>query len=367
MAGELGAVSSGCGPMGDAVLRQLLLCYHTCGHTVGDSTFSEESSQHPTSQVQRPSQPRLFAPPMRKACALALCIAVAALETALHSASATAAPPPPPVTVVSWAQLTAACGKHTTNAAAVDIVLAPGFSCGDFDQSIKLGASTAAVTVHGNGHVLDAQGRDQFFDVEDGASLTLKNLTLRNGSSLGSGGAIYCQQSTVRIESSVLERNAGVAIAAGAGSDEGGSEGSSSSSSNSSSSRARDSNSWLHKFCGGCSSATFQSCDTYGQRCADGSICNDCGYGAGAVYSIGCALTVESSTLAENTANFGGGVTALRGSTVRILASALHGNTGSGAGAIYSAESSLFVDAASVVSNNSAPQILKRGNGTRGS
>ncbi|HYC62806.1 MAG TPA: cadherin-like domain-containing protein [Thermoanaerobaculia bacterium] len=58
---------------------------------------------------------------------------------------------------------------------------------------------TESVIINGNGTIIDADQLDRVFDVKAGATLTLNDLHVRNGWTIGSGGAIAAQSATLNL------------------------------------------------------------------------------------------------------------------------------------------------------------------------
>ena len=108
-----------------------------------------------------------------------LALAVLALAGPSHAASRSSAD------VATWADLAAAVATSGT------YTLAPAFSMDGFSASHGQGIGIGVdVTILGQGVVLDAKEAGTFF--VNGASLTLKNLTLQNGYvDYHQGGAVY--------------------------------------------------------------------------------------------------------------------------------------------------------------------------------
>jgi hypothetical protein len=99
--------------------------------------------------------------------------------------------------ILSWKALDSAI---SFKAGEISVALSPSFTMeGYFDGAFGYGIylpSNAWVTIEGNGATFDAGGHGTFFEVGYGArvgtnaSLTLNNITLKNGLVTGSGGAI---------------------------------------------------------------------------------------------------------------------------------------------------------------------------------
>ena len=103
-------------------------------------------------------------------------------------------------TVNNWAEL-----KNAINDVAIikldgdDVYYAEGTSI-----SISFGT----VTIYGDGHTIDAQRLNaRIFEVESGATLTLKNLILKNVTQTGDGGAIYNDGGTLNVANCTFTNN----------------------------------------------------------------------------------------------------------------------------------------------------------------
>ncbi len=82
-------------------------------------------------------------------------------------------------------------------------VVAIDLPAGTYKLSSVLAITRGSVTVNGADRaktVIDAGGTDRAFDVASGASLTLHNLTITNGSSAAEGGAIRAADSTITLD-----------------------------------------------------------------------------------------------------------------------------------------------------------------------
>jgi hypothetical protein len=89
--------------------------------------------------------------------------------------------------LATWEELVTAVATSGTYA------LAPGFSMQGFPGGRGLTLRKGVnVTILGQGAVLDASSRGQFFLIETGASLTLKDLTLRHGANTEVSGRHSC-------------------------------------------------------------------------------------------------------------------------------------------------------------------------------
>ena len=71
-------------------------------------------------------------------------------------------------------------------------------------QTILINASN--VIINGNGHKINAQNRMRIFYIT-GNNITIRNITLENGFSIGEGGAIYASSKDINIVDSVLTSN----------------------------------------------------------------------------------------------------------------------------------------------------------------
>lgn len=80
----------------------------------------------------------------------------------------------------------------------------------EFDDGILINKN---VTIDGNGHFIDAKSNNRIFNVVN-CSLTLKNITLKNGYYYGYGGAICAESSVINLEDVVFCNN--VALIGGA-------------------------------------------------------------------------------------------------------------------------------------------------------
>ena len=106
-----------------------------------------------------------------------------------------------PIEVNNWAALKDAI----SNGAVIELA-------GD-DVYLALGSSISidvegTVTIDGKGHTIDAVGlNDRIFVIDDGATLILKNLTLKNAVSSNDGGAIYIDQGTLTVDNCTFTNN----------------------------------------------------------------------------------------------------------------------------------------------------------------
>ena len=92
-----------------------------------------------------------------------------------------------------------------------DVVLSDvEINSSEFDDGILINKN---VTIDGNGHFIDARSNNRIFNVVN-SSLTLKNITLKNGFYDGYGGAICAESSVINLEDVVFSNN--VALIGGA-------------------------------------------------------------------------------------------------------------------------------------------------------
>ena len=185
-----------------------------------------------------------------------------------------------------------------------------------------------AITINGNGIVLDAKGSGHFFEVTDAAALTLSRVTLRRGhNSDGDGGAIYAGgSSTINIyDSNIVSSTAssGGAIYS------------------------------YHSTVNVRNSTLVNNTASYQYHFG----------GGGAIYATGAGYRVNiySSSINSNTATkYGGGICAQE-ATVSIFNSTLMNDTadekGAG-GAVHSTSPSVHIDSSSNVTSNSNPQVV---------
>jgi serine/threonine protein kinase len=94
----------------------------------------------------------------------------------------------------SWTELGTVINTNTGSS--LEITLATPFDTSDYSEEIYIRLPSMIVTILGQGAVLDAAGKSQFFVVLVGAWLVLDSVTLQNGSApyyRNSGGAIWNQ------------------------------------------------------------------------------------------------------------------------------------------------------------------------------
>jgi hypothetical protein len=129
--------------------------------------------------------------------AAASATATAASATAAASAASSVASAEAAATLVaSWTSLATQISAAGTTSTA--FVLSPQFAC-DYPSVAMAGEilidAGAQITVFGDGAVLDASRNGRFFKVMPGGSLTLNDLTLKNGRTSAGGSAVYCEGS----------------------------------------------------------------------------------------------------------------------------------------------------------------------------
>jgi hypothetical protein len=180
------------------------------------------------------------------------------------------------------------------------------------------------LTIVGNGDTIGRTSNTafRFFDVGSGASLTLLNLTLKNGQATTGGAAL--NYGTLTVSGCTLSANS--AFAAGFGQGSGG---------------------------GIANYGTLTvNCSTLTGNSASSQF-GDAGQGGG-IFNDGKA-TVQNSTLDHNTAqSTGGGIDDVLSATLTITGSTLSKNSASAGGGIYDNSSNLLTISNSVVCNNSA-------------
>ena len=91
------------------------------------------------------------------------------------SSACTPGPPKCVVKAHSWTELRALCE------ASGSIVLSASFDSADYDSSYIDINNNRSISIVGNGAVLDARKKGNFFHVSSGSSLTLESITLQNG------------------------------------------------------------------------------------------------------------------------------------------------------------------------------------------
>ncbi len=188
---------------------------------------------------------------------------------------------------------------------------------GSLELTAALPTVTSDLVVEGNDHTIDrgdAAPDFRFFTV-DGASFTLRNTTLTNGSSVGDGGAIRADNATLQVHGSILSGNA-------AGDDGGAIS--------------------IYESYGVIANSTLSS-NTAGQHgggieatensmllLTDSTISGNSAHEGGGVYTGWYSqLTITGSTVAGNTAYAGAGVYAVNTVYGRLVNTTVSGNTGS--------------------------------------
>jgi hypothetical protein len=112
--------------------------------------------------------------------------AAAAADPSPRATAQAAVAAPQNLVLASWASLANAAATSGT------YTLAPSFSMSGYSggNGLQL-ASGVAVTVLGQGAVLDASSKGRFFTIAQGASLTLKDLTLQNGEAVSGRRSVH--------------------------------------------------------------------------------------------------------------------------------------------------------------------------------
>lgn len=119
------------------------------------------------------------------------------------------------VSACSAANLTVGTGgtysniKDAYDAAADDgdtIVIANGTYTGSSNRGITISKNINITGQSQAGTIIDAQGADYIFYIDEGYSVTISQLTLRNGNTTSSGGAIY-NNGTLTINKCTFENN----------------------------------------------------------------------------------------------------------------------------------------------------------------
>lgn len=206
--------------------------------------------------------------------------------------------------------------------AALDTALSGGgsvsFNCGGSATITLTSEKTISVdtTLDGGGQItLSGGGSTRLFNLQNGAALTLQNITLQNGFSSGNGGAIYVERlSTLNLSNSAIQNS----IAANGG--------------------AIALNGWGSSDAGGTLIVTDSG---FSGNISTAAAIPGGGNGGGALYITGgSTATVGGSTFSNNQSVNGGGIHIL-GANLTVLDTVFNGNVadnsagGGGGGAIY--------------------------------
>ena len=173
---------------------------------------------------------------------------------------------------------------------------------------------TDAVTIEGNGSTIDAAAIDRVFDIQGAFSVTINNLTIRNGSAKGflsAGGGINIQRATVVLNNCIVTGNS-TALEGGSRDDGGGIA-------------------VYGSFDAPTATTTLAHLTLNGSTVSGNTAAN----GGGIVCAL-CALTISNSAISSNTADGGdgGGIDVVgNGSTLLMSNSTLASNTVTGGSA----------------------------------
>ena len=218
------------------------------------------------------------------------------------------------------------------------------FNCGGSHTITLTGQKTinSNTTINGGGQItLSGGGSTRLFNLQNGASLTLQNITLQNGYSGSDGGAIYVERlSTLTLTNSAINNS----IAANGG--------------------AIALNGWGSSDAGGTLIVTNSS---FSGNSSTAAAIPGGGNGGGALYITGgSTATVSGSTFSNNVSVNGGGIHIL-GANLTVSNTTFTGNVannsagGGGGGAVYVDGTKNFsgtIDiATSTFSNNQSNQL----------
>jgi CSLREA domain-containing protein len=173
---------------------------------------------------------------------------------------------------------------------------------------------TDAVTIDGNGSTIDAATIDRVFDIQGNFSVTINNLTIRNGLASGflsAGGGIRIQGATVVLNGCVVTGNSS-ALETGSRDDGGGIA-------------------VYGSFDGPTATATLAHLTLNGTTVSGNTAAN-----GGGILCVLCALSISNSAISSNTADGGdgGGIDVVGDSSTLLMTnSTLAGNTVTGGSA----------------------------------
>jgi CSLREA domain-containing protein len=195
---------------------------------------------------------------------------------------------------------------------------------------------TAAVTIDGNGSTIDAAAIDRVFDIQGNFSVTINNLTIKNGSAKGflsAGGGINIRGATVVLNNCLVTNNSTVQDVGSL--DNGGGI------------------AVYGSFDGPTATATLAHLTLNGTTVSVNAAAN-----GGGILCVLCALTISNSTISSNTATGGdgGGIEVVgNSSTLLITNSTLSGNTAArGGGLSVPFGTSVSTSSLNRIANNTA-------------
>ncbi|MAT98589.1 MAG: hypothetical protein CL608_15715 [Anaerolineaceae bacterium] len=193
-----------------------------------------------------------------------------------------------------------------------------GFNCGGSHTITLTSQKTinSNITINGGGQItLSGGGSTRLFNLQNGASLTLQNITLQNGYSSSDGGAVYVERlSTLTLTNSAINNS----VAANGG--------------------AIALNGWGSSDAGGTLIVTDSSFS--GNQSTAAAIPGG-GNGGGALYITGGSTATVSGSIFSNNVSVNGGGIHILGANLTVSDSTFSGNVannsagGGGGGAIY--------------------------------